>query len=90
MFFDGRFSETTLNKKTDYDMVAKGFGANAFTVRDKDELEMALGQALKSLDKPTVINCLIDSDTVVLPMVPSGKSIEEPILKIEIGEDKND
>ena len=90
MFFDGRFSETTLNKKTDYDMVAKGFGANAYTVRDKDELEGALREALLTKDKPTVINCLIDSDTVVLPMVPSGKSIEEPILKIENQEDKND
>ncbi len=82
MFYESRFSGTTLNKHTDYEMVAKGLGANAFTVRTPQELASALDAALSCRNKPTVINCIIDSDEMVLPMVPGGNSIEEPILEI--------
>ncbi len=84
MFYDGRYSSTTLDKKTDYDMVAKGLGANGYTVSNIAELEAALRDALGHRDKPSVINCLIQSDELVLPMVPAGKSIEEPILDINL------
>ncbi len=82
LFYEERFSETTLDKKTDYEMVAKGFGANAVTVRTQKELEEAVVEALACRTKPTVINCIIDSDQTVLPMVPSGNSIEEPLLEL--------
>lgn len=83
LFYDNRFSNTTLNKHTNYDKVAEGLGANAFTVSNVEELKEALSEALKSKDKPTVINCLINQDHTVLPMVPGGQSIEEPILEIK-------
>ncbi|MBO5363957.1 MAG: biosynthetic-type acetolactate synthase large subunit [Clostridia bacterium] len=82
LFYEERFSETTLDKKTDYDMVAKGFGANAYTVRTQEELEAAVKAALACRTLPTVINCIIDSDQTVLPMVPSGNSIQEPLLEL--------
>ena len=82
MFYDGRFSETTLDKKTKYDEVARGFGANAYTVTNKKELDVAIKGALACRTAPTVINCIIDSDQTVLPMVPTGNSIEEPLLEI--------
>ncbi|MBE5039031.1 biosynthetic-type acetolactate synthase large subunit [Ructibacterium gallinarum] len=84
LFYGKRFSNTTLNKKTNYDMVARGLGANAFTVTTKPELLKAVEAALNCRNTPTVINCIIDSDQTVLPMVPGGKSIEDPILEIEI------
>ncbi len=82
LFYEERFSETTLDKKTDYEMVAKGFGAHAHTVKTQQELETAIQAALACRTVPTVINCLIDSDQTVLPMVPSGNSIEEPLLEL--------
>ena len=82
LFYGERFSQTTLNKPTDYDMVSKGLGANAFTVTNMDELKHAVSEALKTRNKPTVINCVINQDHNVLPMVPGGESIEEPILEI--------
>lgn len=84
LFYGKRFSSTTLDKKTNYDMVAEGFGANAFTVTNKAEFAEAFRAACASADTPTVINCLIDKDETVLPMVPTGESIEEPILEMEI------
>ena len=84
LFYEKRFSNTTLNKKTNYNMVAEGLGAKAFTVTSKSELEDAVRAALECRDTPTVINCIIDPDQTVLPMVPGGSSIEDPILEIEI------
>ncbi len=82
LFYGERFSHTTLNKPTDYDMVSKGLGAEAFTVTSIEGLKKAMDAALKNRKTPTVINCVIDSDHAVLPMVPGGESIEEPILEI--------
>ncbi len=84
LFYGKRFSQTTLDKKTDYEKVAEGLGAQAFTVRSKEEMERAVDAALASKDTPTLINCIIDKDMNVLPMVPCGQSIEEPIMEIEI------
>ncbi len=83
LFYDKRFSNTTLDKKTDYELVAKGMGANAFTATNKEELEKAMAAAVADRKTPSVINCIIDSDDFVLPMVPAGKSISDPILNIE-------
>ena len=85
LFYERRFSNTTLDKKTDYEMVAKGLGANAYTARTKEELEAAMAAAVADRKNPTVINCIIDPDDFVLPMVPAGHSIEEPILEIDEG-----
>ena len=82
LFYEKRFSNTTLDKKTDYEMVARGFGAYAYTATNKEELEAAMREAVAHRDAPTVINCVIDPDDFVLPMVPAGHSIEEPILEI--------
>lgn len=87
LFYDERFSFTTLDKKTNYDMLAEGLGASGFTVTNIDEFKAALKEALSLTDKPSVINCIINSDASVLPMVPGGQSIEEPILEIEITSD---
>ncbi len=84
LFYEKRFSNTTLDKKTDYDMVAKGLGARGYTASNEQELKAAIEDALKHRDEPSVINCLVSSDEFVLPMVPAGKSIEKPILDIEI------
>lgn len=83
LFYDKRFSNTTLDKKTDYELVAKGMGANAFTATNKEELEKAMAAAVADRKTSSVINCIIDSDDFVLPMVPAGKSISDPILNIE-------
>ena len=84
LFYDKRFSSTTLDKKTNYDMVAEGLGARAYTVTSEEELKAAITDALAHRNQPSVINCVVHSDESVLPMVPAGHSIEEPILHIKI------
>jgi len=81
MFYDKRFSNTTLDKKTNYDMVAQGLGAVGVTVSNQAEFKVALEEAIKQTDTPTVINCVVDPDLTVFPMVPPGADVEDPIME---------
>ena len=79
LFYESRFSQTTLGKKTDYELLARAFGVKAFTISKKSDVRPVLEEAL-SAKEPVLINCVIDKDVNVLPMVPAGASAEEPIL----------
>ena len=81
LFYDGRFSQTTLEKKTDYEKLAEAYGVKALTIANKDDIEPVLKEALKE-QGPVFINCRINRDINVLPMVPAGASVEEPILEM--------
>ncbi len=76
LFYEGRYSNTILTDKVDYQMVAKGLGCEAIKVTKKEELKDAVKKAL-SLNKPVLLECVIDSDDKVFPMVPAGAPIEE-------------
>jgi acetolactate synthase I/II/III large subunit len=81
LFYDNRFSQTTLDKNTNYEMLAQAFGVKALTIKVKSDIEPVLKEAL-SLHEPVLINCIIDKDYNVLPMVPAGASVEDPILEM--------
>ncbi len=81
LFYGKRFSQTTLDKKTNYEVLAEGFGVKALTIAKKEDIRPVL-QAAIDLKEPVLVNCLIDKDINVLPMVPGGKSVEEPILEM--------
>lgn len=83
IFYDKRFSHTTLKKPTDYVKLAEAFGAEGYTISTVADIEPVLKAALTS-KKAAVINCLIGLDVNVLPMVPAGQSIADPILEIKI------
>ncbi len=80
LFFDGRYSNTTLDRKTDYVKLAEAFGATAFHADTIENFEKNLDEAFKC-DGPVLIHCTIDSDERVLPMIPPGGSINDIILK---------
>ncbi len=81
LFYGGRFSNTTLEKATDFEMLGKAFGIETFVVTKKSELEPTLKKAIE-LNAPVLIECRIDKDINVLPMVPAGSSVYNPILEI--------
>ncbi|MDF2566831.1 MAG: acetolactate synthase, large subunit [Oscillospiraceae bacterium] len=86
LFYDKRFSQTTLDRPTDYIKLAEAFGIKGYTITEKSEVRDVLQKAL-SADRPILINCVIDKDINVLPMVPAGTSIHQPILEIEINDE---
>ena len=59
---------------------AKAFGADGEAVTTPEELDEALGRAFKT-DGPYIIDCKIDKDEFVLPMLPPGGSIEDIIVQ---------
>ncbi len=82
LLYNKRYSSTTLNRKTDYKKLAEAFGALGFVIESFDDIEPVLHEALAS-NRPCVIDCRISCDVNVLPMVPPGVSINEPILEME-------
>lgn len=82
MFYNGHFSQTTLEKPTNFEMLAKAFGIEGMTIAKKDDIKPVLEKAL-GCGRPVLINCIIDKDINVLPMVPAGASVAEPILDID-------
>ncbi len=76
LFYEGRYSQTVLNDKVDYCMVAKGLGCDAYRVTKKEEFAPALKSAIKN-KRPAVIDCVIDPDDKVFPMVPGGKPLSD-------------
>jgi acetolactate synthase-1/2/3 large subunit len=81
LFYDKRYSSTTMEKPTDYVKLAEAFGVKGYQITTAEELEPVLREAL-SQEGPVLVNCVIDKDINVLPMVPAGKSAEEPLLEI--------
>lgn len=79
-FYDERFSNTTLDRKTDFVKLAQAFGADGYRTDDLTELNDILKNKLQ-IDKPCLIECIIDSDLKVLPMIPPGSSIDKIIMK---------
>lgn len=82
LFFDKHYSNTTLtDRQTDFVRLAQAFGARASRALTIPELEEALGQAF-AWDGPYLIDCAIDADEFVLPMLPPGGSMDDIIVRI--------
>ncbi|ANN64336.1 acetolactate synthase catalytic subunit [Brachyspira hyodysenteriae] len=79
IFYDKRYSSTDINKKMDYVKVAEGFGAKGFRCETIKEFETAFEEALKC-KCPVWIECVIDKDLKVLPMIPAGGTIDDIIV----------
>ena len=79
LFFDKRHSQTTLERKTDFPALARAFGAHGFSADNLDELNSVL-RVLPD-DGPSLINCKIDKDEMVFPMIPAGGSAKDIITK---------
>ena len=76
LFYEKRYSNTILNDSVDFVKLAEALGAEGIRVTKKEEVLPALEKAF-SLGKPVVIECVIDCDDKVFPMVPAGAAIEE-------------
>ncbi|SDB20913.1 acetolactate synthase, large subunit [Pseudobutyrivibrio sp. YE44] len=76
LFYGKRYSATVLDDGVDYVKLAEAMGATGIRVTTQDEFKSALSEALRS-EKPVLIDCIIDSDDKVWPMVAPGAPINE-------------
>ncbi len=65
----------------DFIKLAESYGAHGIRVEKEEEIQPALDQARSYQDAPTIIEFMISSDEIVLPMVKGGKPINVMILK---------
>jgi len=79
LFYDSRFSSTTIDRGTNFVALAEAFGAIGINVTKPEEVDDAINRALESSDRPVVINFEIDRDDKVFPIVPPGAPISELI-----------
>ena len=71
LFYDNRFSQTDVDTTTNFPALAEAFGLKAYTISTADEVEPVLRDALAQTG-PVLIDCHIDRDINVLPMVPAA------------------
>ncbi len=81
LYYGERYSYTVLNDNVDYMKVAEAMGAKAFRVTSKEEFEPALRQAIE-LNIPCLIDCQIEKDDKVFPMVSPGASLSDTFDEI--------
>ncbi|MDR1927366.1 MAG: biosynthetic-type acetolactate synthase large subunit [Oscillospiraceae bacterium] len=79
-FYGKRYSSTDPQRKTDYVQLAAGFGLKCSRCESLPEFEAAFGAALQSKE-PVWIECLIDKDEKVLPMIPAGGALADMIME---------
>ncbi len=81
LFFGKRYSNSVLDRKTDFVRLAEAFGAKGVRTDNVDDFEKLFCEAMKN-DGTTLIEVLINEDEFVLPMLPPGGSIDDIIVSI--------
>lgn len=76
LFYGQRYSNTVLDDSVDFVKLAEAMGAKAYRVTKPEEFEPALREAIK-LNVPCLIECMLDRDDKVFPMVAPGKPISD-------------
>lgn len=88
LFYEQRYSATVLNDAVDFVKLAEAMGAVGLRATTRDEFKEAFEKAL-SLGKPVVIDCQIDCDEKVWPMVAPGAAISEAFDEKDLKEKNN-
>ena len=86
LFYSKHFSETTLDARhIDYVKLGEAFGVKTFVIEKTEDITPVLTEALSiSKSAPVMIEVLIDRDINVLPMIPAGKPVVNPITSIDL------
>ena len=81
LYYGQRYSYTVLNDSVDYVKVAEAMGSKAYRVTTKEEFAPALKEAIE-LNIPCLIDCQIEKDDKVFPMVSPGASLADTFDEI--------
>lgn len=78
LFFDKHYSQTVLERKTDFVKLAEAFGIKGYRISNVSQMKDVIDQTFKEKG-PVLVDCYIDKDEFVLPMLPPGGSFEDII-----------
>ncbi|WP_041700139.1 biosynthetic-type acetolactate synthase large subunit [Clostridium sp. BNL1100] len=79
LFFGGRFSQTSIDRGTDFAALAEAFGAKGINVNHPAQVDAAISTALSETCRPVLLNFEIDKDDKVFPIVPPGAGLNEVV-----------
>lgn len=88
LFYGRRYSNTILEDKVDYVKVSEALGAKAYQITRRDEVDDVIRAAMEEKG-PVVINCVLDQDDKVWPMVAPGEPIEESFTEEDLSKKLN-
>lgn len=83
LFYNKRYSATIFDDKVDFIKVAEAMGAKAYRITKQEEVIPVFKEAIQS-DVPVFIECMIDRDEKVFPMVAPGAPISEAFNKEDL------
>ena len=87
LFYGRRYSATVLDDNVDFVKLAEALGAEGMRVTKREEVAPALEKAI-ALGRPVVIDCIIDNDDKVFPMMPAGAPLEDTFDADDLDEKK--
>ena len=79
MFFEKRYSQTCMELPIDYIKLADAYGAKGFLATRPDEVEAVIRQGFRE-EGPVIMEFKVAREEKVMPMVPSGASLNEMLL----------
>lgn len=80
LFYEQHYSNTTLGETTDYELLAKAYGLDYAKAENEKQFKEAYSKAIKA-NTPVLINCIVDKDECVAPMVNGGSTADKFILE---------
>jgi len=78
LFYESRYSQSLMPVQPDFVKLAEAYGLKGYCIRNMDEAEKILTEAINS-DEPVVVDCRVKQLENVYPMVPSGKALHEMV-----------
>ena len=88
LFYGQRYSNTVLEDKVDFCKVAQALGCEAIRVTKREEVADAIKKAI-DMKKPVLIDCIIEKDESVFPMVPAGAPISDAFDEADLEKKEN-
>ena len=78
LFFGRRYSSVELDVSPDFEKIGEAYGIETVTLETREDLEEKMEGLLRS-NEPVIINCLVEREANVFPMIPAGQSAENMI-----------
>ncbi|MDD7267667.1 MAG: biosynthetic-type acetolactate synthase large subunit [Lachnospiraceae bacterium] len=84
LFYECNYSQTTFTDDIDFVKISEALNVKAVRVTTLEELRVALGAALQE-QVPVVLDCRLDKDDSVFPMVPAGSGLDGVFDETDLG-----
>lgn len=79
LFYGCRFSNTSIERKTDFVKLAEAYGARGFRIEKKADIHDTLKEAL-ACGEPCIVECVTDRDDELYPIIPPGGTVDDIIF----------